>query len=122
MYSPAELPPLVLELSANNVTAGEQLTASCTASVPLGNRVLHIDGQSIITRIENSRESSNSDGSTTTWTINPVQPGDAGEYSCIAGDQSTTDSDSSPQNVTVFCEFRKLDAVMSCHVNNPPSL
>ena len=106
MYSPAQLPPLVLELSVNNVTDGQQLTANCTASVPTANRVLHIDGQAVTERIPDSRLDSNSEGNTTTWTITPVRPQDAGEYSCVAGPQSTTDRDSLPQTVTVFCEFQ----------------
>ena len=107
MYlSTAQLPPLVLELSANNVTAGEQLIANCTASVPIANRELYIDGEPYTRRISADRVSSNSEGATTTRTIDPVLPGDAGAYSCVAGSQNTFNSDSPTQTVTVNCELQ----------------
>ena len=43
---------------------------------------------------------------TTTWTIDPVQREDAGEYYCFAGGDQATHLDSPPQNVTVYCEFQ----------------
>ena len=108
MYlSTAQFPPLVLKLSANNVNDGQKLTASCTASDSAVSRVLHIDEQAVTERIPGSRLDSNSDGRTTTWTINPVRPQDAGEYSCVVAPSTLAiNSDSAPQNVTVFCEFQ----------------
>ena len=102
----AQKPPLILSLSANNVTAGEQLIANCTASTNTANRVLYINDQAVDQRISPDRVSSTSIGVNTTWTINPVQPDDAGEYYCFAGTHSETDSDSLPQTVTVYCEFQ----------------
>ena len=100
-------PPLTLSLSANNVTAGEQLIANCTASTNTANRVLYINDQPIDQRIAD-RFDSISIGMTTTWTIDPVQQEDAGEYYCFAGTQSETNSDSLPQTVTVYCEFQSF--------------
>ena len=98
---------LVLELSANSVTAGEQLIASCTATTPTASRVLYIDGESVEQRISADRldTATSDDDNTTTWTIDPVQRGDAGEYYCFAGGDQSSHLDSLPQNVTVFCEF-----------------
>ena len=96
----------MLELSASNVTAGEQLSASCTAETVVASRVIYINGQNIVDRISADRLSSISDGNTTTWTIDPVQREDAGEYYCFAGGDQAIHLDSPPQNVTVYCEFQ----------------
>ena len=98
----AQRPELVLELSATNVTAGDQLTASCTAQFITAARLLHIDGQSISERVSADRYSSTALGTTTTWIIDPVQPEDAGEYSCFAGGDQSSHSDSPTQTVNVF--------------------
>ena len=74
----AQRPVLVLELSATNVTARDQLTANCTAQSITASRVLYIDGQPVAERIAD-RLSISSTGMTTTWMIDPVQPEDAGE-------------------------------------------
>ena len=92
--------PQKLKLSANVVTAGEELNVSCTASQSTTGRTLYIDGQPFNNRISAERLSVKSTGAITTWTINPVVPEDAGEYYCAVGSKST-DLDSLPQNVTV---------------------
>ena len=102
----AQTPVLVLELSATTVTEGEQLTASCAATTMTGSRILYIDGKPVTVRISDDRvDSTSPDDNTTTWTIDPVQRGDAGEYYCFAGGDQGTHLDSLAQNVTVHCEF-----------------
>ena len=96
-----------LELSANNVTAGDQLNASCTTITSTVARSLYVDGQPIEQRISGSRLITSQEGSMmTTWIIYPVQRGDGGEYVCFVSDQIQTDSRSPPQNVIVYCEFQ----------------
>ena len=92
---------LVLELSATNVTVGDQLNASCTGQAITASRTLYINGESVVRRIGADRRSSVSFEATTTWIIDPVQPEDAGEYFCVAGGDNGTHLDSPPQNVTV---------------------
>ena len=104
--STAQPTPLLLVLSANEVTAGEQLIANCTASTPTAARTLYIDGVTVTMRISADRLSSAGANTTsTTWTIDPVLPGDEGEYLCFAGSQNAH-SDSLPQSVTVYCELQ----------------
>ena len=97
------LPPpmLVLELSTTTVTAGERLTASCTAQNITASRVLYAEGESVVQRIGADRLSIILSGNTTTWIIDPVQREDAGRYRCFAGGDQGTHLDSLPQNVTV---------------------
>ena len=98
----------MLELSANNVTASEQLNASCTATTTTASRVLYIDDEPISDHISPDRLStiSSSDEMTTTWIIDPVQRGDAGEYYCFAGGDQSSHLDSPAQNVTIYSEFQ----------------
>ena len=93
---------LVLELSATNVTAGDQLIVNCTAQVTAQSRVLYINGQPASERIADDRLSTTATGTTTTYTIDPVEPEDAGEYYCFAGGDQGAQSDSPTQNVTVY--------------------
>ena len=103
----AQRPVLVLQLSATNVTAGDQLTANCTAQSITAGRVLHIDGQPAAERIAD-RLSISSMGTTTTWIIDPVQTEDAGEYSCFSGGDQASHLDSAPQTVTVYVPQRPV--------------
>ena len=110
----------MLKLSATTVTAGEQLNASCTATTAAAARVLYIDSENVLERISGARlsTSTSTDGLTTTWTIDPVQQGDAGEYYCFAGGDQGTHDDSLPQNVTVDCEFQVCNATCCKLVHN----
>ena len=108
----AQKPELVLELSATNVTVGDQLNASCTGQTMTTSRVLYINGESIRQRISVDRWSALSSGTTTTWFIDPIQPGDAGEYHCFAGGEQGSHVDSPPQNLTVYIPpSAKLDSL-----------
>ena len=92
---------LVLELSATTVTAGEELTATCTWSDGLtGSLTLYIDGEIYSQRIVGDIYGGT--GPTfSTWTIVSVHREDAGEYYCFHNQ-----SENSPrQYVTVYCEF-----------------
>ena len=102
----------MLELSETTVTAGEQLNASCIATTTTGSRVLYIDAGPVSDRISADRldTTPSADVNTTTWTIDPVQRGDGGEYYCFAGGDQATHLDSPPQNVTVSCEFQVCSA------------
>ena len=105
----AQSPQLVLELSANNVTAGEQLNASCSATTSAQSRVLYINDEPVSGRIslgDRLTVISVPADATTTWIINPVQREDAGEYYCFAGGNQGSHDDSPRQNVTVYCEFK----------------
>ena len=102
-----------------NVTAGEQLNASCTATSTTGSRVLYINNEPIFDRISPDRLSviPSSDEMTTTWIIDSVQRGDAGEYYCFAGGDQATHADSLAQNVTVYCEFQVCCSAWCVHRN-----
>ena len=116
----AQRPQLVLELSANNVTAGEQLNASCTATTTTASRALYIDGLTNVERITPRDRVTTLGGSgelTTTWIIDPVQRGDAGEYYCFAGGDQSSHSDSPAQIVTVYCEFQVCCSVFTVYRN-----
>ena len=105
----AQQPQLVLELSANNVTVGGQLNVSCTATISAQSRTLYINGQEAVPLIspQSRLTTLTTPGALTTiWIIDSVQRGDAGEYYCFAGGDQGSNTDSPPQNVTVYCEFQ----------------
>ena len=113
----AQRPELVLELSATNVTVGDQLNVSCSGQSITASRTVYIDGQSIVERISADRWSFFVNQTTTTWIIDPVQPEDAGEYFCFAGGDQGTHTDSLPQNVTVYVPPRPV-LVLQLSVTN----
>ena len=66
--------------------AGDHLVVNCTAST--AGRYVFVDGVLIGERVDSDRFDSTSYGTTTIWTIDPVLPGDAGEYVCNSGAQN----------------------------------